>query len=54
MYTFTDTWYGDVYQYSTLSAAKREAKKLTYGHSIAIYRKGEIVAIVKPNERPLP
>ena len=54
MCAFTDTWYGDVYQHPTLSTAKREAKKLTFGHSIAIYRKGEIVAIVKPNERPLP
>lgn len=54
MYTFTDTWYGDTYQYPTLLGAKRAAGKLTFGHSIAIYHKGEIVAIVKPNERPLP
>lgn len=54
MYTFRDTWYGDVYNCPTLSSAKREAKKHTYGHSIAIYHKGEIAAIVYPNEKPLP
>ena len=54
MYTFRDTWYGDVYNYPTLSAAKRAAKRLTYGHSIAIYHNSEIVAVVRPSENPLP
>lgn len=54
MYTFTDNWYGDSFTFPTLARAKREAKKHTYGHSIAIYNKGDIVAVVKPQENPLP
>lgn len=54
MYYFTDTWYGDVHQYRTLREAKREARKMTYGHSIVIYRDAQIVATVKPHENPLP
>lgn len=54
MFTFTDNWYGDVFSFPTLGQAKREAKKHTVGHCIAIYHKGEIVAVVKPQENPLP
>lgn len=54
MYTFRDTWYGDIHEYRTLREAKRAAKSMTCGHSIAIYRNGEIQAIVPPRERPLP
>ena len=54
MYTFTDNWYGDVCTFDTLRKAKLEAKKHTCGHSIAIYHKGDIVAIIKPNENQLP
>lgn len=54
MYTFIDNWYGDSFSFPTLRAAKKEAKNHTCGHSIAIYHNGDIVAIVKPNERPLP
>ena len=54
MYYFTDTWYGDVHQFRTLHEAKREAQKMTYGHSIVIISNGEIVATVKPRENPLP
>ncbi len=54
MYTFRDNWYGDVSSYPTLKEAKREAQKHTYGHRIAIYRGMDIVAIVNPDEDPLP
>lgn len=54
MYTFRDNWYGDVYSFRTLKEAKREAQKMTYGHSIAIYRGWDIVAVVSPDEDPLP
>lgn len=54
MYTFRDNWYGDVYSFPTLKKAKQEAAKHTYGHSIAIYRGWDIVAVVAPDENPLP
>jgi hypothetical protein len=54
MYYFTDTWYGNVYEFRTLREAKREAKQMTCGHSIAIFRNGEIVSTVKPREKPFP
>ena len=53
-YTFTDNWYGDSYQFTTLREAKKEARKHTCGHSIHIYKQGTIVSVVKPNERPMP
>lgn len=54
MYSFRDTWYGDVFEFPTLRKAKREAQKMTCGHCIQIYKEGEIVAVVKPKENPLP
>lgn len=54
MYTFRDNWYGDVYSFPTLKEAKQEAAKHTYGHSIAIFRGWDIVAVIAPDENPLP
>lgn len=54
MYYFTDNWVGDVYRFPSLREAKKEAKKHTCGHSIAIFHDMEIVAVVAPSERPLP
>jgi hypothetical protein len=51
---FKDNWAGDIHNFDTLRQAKKEAKNHTLGHSIAIYSGGDIVAIVKPNETPLP
>ena len=55
-YYFTDNWVGNVYNFATIREAKKEAKKHTYGHSIAIYsrKSGSIVTFVAPRENPLP
>lgn len=53
-YYFLDNWYGDTYSFPTLSAAKKEAAKHTFGHSVPIHQGMEIVAVVEPRERPLP
>lgn len=54
MYTFMDNWYGDIYEYRTKREAEREAKKHTNGHCVHIYKNGEIVSVIRPNENPLP
>ena len=53
-YTFQDNFSGDRYQFASLREAKKEAKYHTYGFQIYIYDRGEIAAIVSPNDKPLP
>ena len=53
-YEFIDNFSGDSYQFASLKEAKQAAKQLTFGFSIYIYREGDIVAIVEPNDTPLP
>lgn len=54
IYTFQDNFSGDNYQFASLRDAKKEAKNHTYGFPIYIYDRGEIVAVVNPNDKPLP
>lgn len=51
---FIDNWTGDLHEFATLREAKRAAKSLTHGYQIAITKERRIVAVVEPNENPLP
>lgn len=55
-YTFRDNFSGDSYQFASLREAKQAAKHLTFGYPIYIYNrdKSSIVAVVNPNDKPLP
>lgn len=53
-YTFRDNFSGDRYQFASLREAKKAAKLLTFGYPIYIYSDKGIVAIVYPNDTPLP
>ena len=53
-YTFQDNFSGDRYEFVSLIEAKKAAKKHTYGFPIYIYDRGEIAAIVNPNDKPIP
>ena len=53
-YRFRDNFSGDRYEFETLREAKKEAKYHTYGFPIYIYDRGEIAAVVNPNDKPLP
>lgn len=53
-YSFRDNFSGDRYEFVSLREAKKEAKQLTFGFPIYIYDRGEIVAIVEANDKPLP
>lgn len=53
-YTFRDNFSGDSYQFVSLREAKQAAKHLTYGYPIYIYSNSSIVAVVNPNDKPLP
>ena len=53
-YRFRDNFSNDSYQFASLREAKKEAKYHTYGFSVYIYCNGEIVAVVDPNDKPLP
>ncbi len=53
-YTFRDNFSGDSYQFVSLREAKQAAKHLTFGYPIYIYRDSNIVAVVNPNDKPLP
>ena len=53
-YTFRDNFSGDRYQFVSLREAKQAAKHLTYGYPIYIYSGESIVAVVNPNDKPLP
>ena len=53
-YEFIDNFSGDSYQFASLKEAKQAAKQLTFGFSIYIYREGDIVAVLEPNDTPLP
>ena len=53
-YRFRDNFYGDSYQFVSLREAKQAAKQLTFGNPIYIYRDRDIVAVVNPNDKPLP
>ena len=53
-YTFQDNFSGDRYEFVSLREAKKEAKNHTYGFAIYIYDKGEIAAVVNPNDKTLP
>lgn len=53
-YTFRDNFNGDSYQFVSLREAKQAAKKHTWGFPVYIYNKGNIAAIVNPNDKPLP
>ena len=53
-YTFQDNFSGDRYEFVSLRDAKQEAKNHTYGFPIYIYDRGEIAAVVNPNDKPLP
>ena len=53
-YTFRDNFSGDRYQFVSLREAKQAAKHLTYGYPIYIFSDRSIVAVVNPNDTPLP
>ena len=53
-YSFRDNFSNDRYEFISLGEAKKEAKNHTYGFQIYIYDRGEIAAIVSPNDKPLP
>lgn len=53
-YSFRDNFSNDSYQFASLIEAKQAAKQLTYGFQIYIYCNGDIVAVVEPNDKPLP
>ena len=53
-YRFIDNFSGDSYQFASLKDAKQAAKQLTFGFSIYIYRDCDIVAVLEPNDTPLP
>lgn len=53
-YTFQDNFSGDRYQFASLNEAKQAAKHLTFGYPIYIYERGNIVAVVEANDKPLP
>lgn len=53
-YTFRDNFSGDSYQFVSLREAKQAAKHLTFGYPIYIFSGNSIVAVVKPNDKPLP
>ena len=53
-YEFIDNWSGENHQFASLKEAKQAAKQLTFGFSIYIYREGDIVAVLEPNDTPLP
>ena len=53
-YTFRDNFSNDRYEFASLREAKQAAKNCTYGFPVYIYEKGEIAAIVNPNDKPLP
>lgn len=53
-YRFRDNFSGDSYQFVSLREAKQAAKHLTYGYPIYIFRDRDIVAVVNPNDTPLP
>ena len=53
-YTFRDNFSNDRYEFVSLREAKKEAKKYTYGFPIYIFEKGNIVAVVEANDKPLP
>ena len=53
-YRFRDNFYGDSYHFASLREAKQAAKHLTFGYPIYIFRDRDIVAVVNPNDTPLP
>ena len=53
-YTFRDNFSGDSYKFENLREAKQAAKHFTYGNPIYIFKDRDIVAVVNPNEKPLP
>ena len=53
-YHFLDNWVGNLYEFSTLRKAKKEAQKRTYGFCIYIYCDGKTVAKIEPKDQPLP
>ena len=53
-YKFQDNFNGDWFRFVSLIEAKKAAKKHTYGFPIYIYDRGEIAAIVNPNDKPIP
>lgn len=53
-YTFQDNFSGDWFKFGSLIEAKKAAKNHTWGFPVYIYERGEIAAIVNPNDKPLP
>ena len=53
-YRFRDNFIGDSYQFASLNEAKQAAKQLTFGYPIYIFKDRDIVAVVNPNDKPLP
>lgn len=53
-YEFIDNWSGENHQFASLKEAKQAAKQLTFGFPVYIYRGGDIVAVLEPNDTPLP
>lgn len=53
-YRFRDNFCNDRYEFVSLREAKKEAKQLTFGNPIYIFKDREIVAVVDANDKPLP
>lgn len=53
-YTFQDNFSGDRYEFASINEAKKAAKQLTFGNPIYIFKDRDIVAIVYPEDKPLP
>jgi hypothetical protein len=53
MFSFFDHWYGRNHEFATIQEAKREAAKYAAidRNSVTIFRKGTIVAVVKPPKK---